>query len=719
MNERMENSMKTKKYMMMFIMTLWTGLVFSQNDMGGVSNVGVGLNFVATHVDGFGSYRSVGPGVEGSLRYGINSPLFIGVSFGYVTVTDRFIDLNERQMTLFPSINGSLGLCFNPHSLVSIDIHSRISYFSHQEKLESPDGLSGSDLKQNLGAGWGFGLRGNITAQLRLKSDIEFMKIYKTDGLVKYRYTQFRLGFEYVLGIEAKTVNKKEPWPQITGEKKDVIAEKVTMNTEFHDKLGNRDGILDPDETGRLKVVLENNGSDRIKDLVMQVRVSPDYYKKYLDILPYPRFKVKDLLGMQKAQGELEIRAKKELPRGTFKVHIFSNKVNLSEFTEINTVGAEVDTIAPEIIITQPALISDRGIDKISSIDHSSLNLEGIVKDKNEIKYVRINDMEANWTSTVAGADFRYEIPLQMGRNVIRITAEDKFGNINEVWRLVSRENAPPLGKTFRGQRWAVVIGISNYKYTHKGIPDLRFAHRDATEFYRYLRDDQGYTEDHVRLLINEQATIMNVRDALLSFLRQAIEEDLVMIYFAGHGAPEQGDTQNLYLMCYDTDPERMPSTAYHMGDIETALERHIVSRNVIIFADACHSGGIGRNDLLTLRNTKDDNLINFYLDRLRNSGDGRVVFTASDQSQLSQESEKWGGGHGVFTYFLIKGLRGFADTNGDRIVSAGEIFGYVGEKVRRETFSQQTPRVPFGNFPWDFPLSYVRSAVVNSRFDE
>ena len=112
----------------------------------------------------------------------------------------------------------------------------------------------------------------------------------------------------------------------------------------------------------------------------------------------------------------------------------------------------------------------------------------------------------------------------------------------------------------------------------------------------------------------------------------------------------------------------------------------------------------------MTTRNSLKENLIHFYLDRLKNAGEGRIVFTSSDKNQLSQESAKWGNGHGVFTYFLIKGLKGEADTDADNIISAGEIFRYVSEQVRRETYSQQTPRIPFGNFPWDFPLGYIKN---------
>jgi len=661
----------------------------------------------------------MGPGAEGFLRWGTNSPLFLNLSFGYFTVTDKFLYLKERKSTLFPTINGGIGLCLNPNSLCHIDIHSRISYFSYQEEEETNDGLFKSKPYNVLGAGWGIGLRCRINTQVKLQSNLDFMKIIKADGNPTHKYSQFRIGFEYALFRKNKKDQREERWKSKEMEENRIIANHVIMNVRFHDRLGNKNGVIDPFERGRVTVALENISRDVIEDLVMQIQITPAYFQNYLEVFPYPYFKVSQIPALEKTIGELQIRAKGNLPKGEFNLRIFSNAEQLSEMITIKTLDPEVDIIKPEIIITQPPLNDIRGIKIIPSIKESSLNLEGIVRDKSKIEWVQVNDRLVTIESVDGGVHFRTKIPITQGKNVIRINAKDKSGNIGELTTSVSRAEIPLMGNTFHGQRWAVVVGISNYKYFYKGIPNLRFADQDAIDFYNYLHEDQGYSEDHIRLLTNEQATIMNVRDALLSFLRQAIEEDLVLIYFAGHGAPELGDPNNLYLLCYDTDPDRMPSTAYHMGDIETAFDRHIASKNVVFFADACHSGGIGRGDLSTLRSTGQENAINNYLERLRNAGEGRVVFTASDRGQLSRESEKWGGGHGVFTYFLLKGLKGDADINNDQIVSAGEIFGYVSQEVRRETYNQQTPRIPFGNFQWDFPLGYVRRSFVNRELDE
>jgi uncharacterized caspase-like protein len=70
------------------------------------------------------------------------------------------------------------------------------------------------------------------------------------------------------------------------------------------------------------------------------------------------------------------------------------------------------------------------------------------------------------------------------------------------------------------------------------------------------------------------------------------------------------------------------------------------------------------------------------------------VVLSASDERQFSAESPDFGGGHGVFTHFLLEGLKGQADYNQDQRVTLGELIPYLSENVRRATRNAQTPTV-------------------------
>lgn len=311
------------------------------------------------------------------------------------------------------------------------------------------------------------------------------------------------------------------------------------------------------------------------------------------------------------------------------------------------------------------------------------------------------------------GGKFRDKIPLVVptpltrGNNRITIAAITAKGE--SIYKTIKVKRVKPvetISSKAIGNRWAVVIGISAYLNAENGIPPLQFAHRDAIAFMDFLRSPQGggFTPARTRLLLNEQATSRNIRSALFTFLKQAGKDDLVLIYFAGHGAPEIGRPDNLYLLSYDTDIDDMASTAFPMWDMETALKRYITAERVVVIADACHSAGVGGEAGLR---SVGNNLINTYLSNLQKTRPGRVTITASETNELSREGEEWDD-HGVFTYYLLKGLKGEADSDDNGIITIAEAFNYVNNKVRRATNSQQHPNIQ-GKFDRNLPLAVTR----------
>ena len=255
-------------------------------------------------------------------------------------------------------------------------------------------------------------------------------------------------------------------------------------------------------------------------------------------------------------------------------------------------------------------------------------------------------------------------------------------------------------------QRWAVVIGISEYGKPQ--IPNLNYADRDAREFAEYLKSPAGggLDEGRMKVLLNKDATLQNIKSALTQFLRQTIDKDLVIIYFAGHGAPEPANPKNNYLLCYDTDPTLLETTAFPMWDINAALTRYIPSKHVIVLTDACHSGGISTEIATRGMGTVENNLINQYLSDLSKSKEGIIVFTASQSGESSQELDKFG--HGVFTHFLLQGLKGDADRNNDYSITIGELMDYVEEMVKRQTNGNQHPTRSQGTYDTDMTIGLV-----------
>jgi hypothetical protein len=242
--------------------------------------------------------------------------------------------------------------------------------------------------------------------------------------------------------------------------------------------------------------------------------------------------------------------------------------------------------------------------------------------------------------------------------------------------------------------RWAVVIGISQYKYNttwnpQKGIQDLRYAHQDAKAFSEFLKSPAGggFSDDRVVLLTDQAASVKEVRKAIGDFLAQSLEDDLVILFFAGHGSPDPKNPQNLYLLCHDTEPDNFYGTALPMWEIDMALTRSIRSKRVFILADACHSAGVGSTRAIMVSNR-----INTYMDALAQSRKGVTKITASRANELSQEKEFPEGGHGVFTHYLLEGLQGNADDNRDGFVTMEEAYQYLFDRVRSETRHSQNP---------------------------
>lgn len=255
-------------------------------------------------------------------------------------------------------------------------------------------------------------------------------------------------------------------------------------------------------------------------------------------------------------------------------------------------------------------------------------------------------------------------------------------------------------------KRWAVVIGVSDY--IDPTISDLAYADDDALAVYDFLRSPSagmgGIPEENIRLLVNEQATSRNIRSALTTFLRGSTPDDVVFIYIAGHGAPDPYRLEDLYILAHDTEIQDIAATGVSMALVNDAIQQ-AYAYNKILITDACHSAGVGAAGTRSV-NT---NMVNAaFLEYMSNSTGGFVAFTASEANQLSQEGERFGGGHGVFTHYLLEGLKGAADDDGDRVVTLGEVMEFTRDRVRRETRNSQIPTISLTSYDRFWPMAAV-----------
>lgn len=284
---------------------------------------------------------------------------------------------------------------------------------------------------------------------------------------------------------------------------------------------------------------------------------------------------------------------------------------------------------------------------------------------------------------------FSREFTLPVSQDSVRIVASGSGGQTVETFA------APRIDK-----RWAVVIGVGQYE--SEDIPDLDFAPADARAVRDFLQSDAAGPFDEVLYLENERATGAAMREALFVFLQQADWDDLVVIYYAGHGAPDPGRPDNLYLLPTDTDLDALAATGFPMWDVKTALRRQIAAERVIVIADACHSAGTADGGTV---GGGDSNAIAGGFQQLFTPS-RRLMMTAADTNEFSLEDARWGG-HGVFTHFLLDGLRGAGDLDSNGIVTFTELYEHVSGSVRAATNGRQNPQM---DGLGDIPLSVVQA---------
>ena len=254
----------------------------------------------------------------------------------------------------------------------------------------------------------------------------------------------------------------------------------------------------------------------------------------------------------------------------------------------------------------------------------------------------------------------------------------------------------PPGEVTVKIPRsYALVIGISKYE----NLPpeaQLEYPDRDAESVYTVLISAEGgqFPAENVHKLINENATAANIKKELETWLPSVTkDDDRVVIYFAGHGFVSGG---RAYLAPYDIDLKNIPATSFPMDELGTDIGGKINGKWKVLITDSCHSGAITPE--------ADRAKLNQTLLDLQKS---LFSITASRDREQSYESDKWGGGHGIFTYYVVKGLEGEADTNGDGVVSADELAEYVHTNVRLATNAAQNPTSERGSFDPNMVLAY------------
>ena len=231
----------------------------------------------------------------------------------------------------------------------------------------------------------------------------------------------------------------------------------------------------------------------------------------------------------------------------------------------------------------------------------------------------------------------------------------------------------------------AIIIGIEKYEYLTN--LDAAFANRDANAFREYAVRALGVDPSNINLLVDKDANRRTILRALKLWLPKIGGENRdIYLFFAGHGLASD-DGKNLYILPQDGDASLLEDTAITRSEIIKLLQK-TNPKSVTMFFDTCYSGQTRNEETLVaslrpVRIVADDQEIpnNF------------TIFTASANDQTSGSIEE--AKHGMFSYYLMKGLEGKADENKDKQITNSEMIAYLKNNVSKEAFTQNREQDP------------------------
>ena len=229
--------------------------------------------------------------------------------------------------------------------------------------------------------------------------------------------------------------------------------------------------------------------------------------------------------------------------------------------------------------------------------------------------------------------------------------------------------------------KYALVIG--NTEYTDSGLAKLNAPGKDAEDFARVLQSVEIGAFDEVVTFVNE--TVFNLNVAIEDFFADKKPEDLLVFYFSGHGVRDESGS--LFLAVKNTNRKRLRATAIKTDFVREMMDQSRSRRQVIIL-DCCNSGAFDYGAKAETGGSMG------MAKAFEGTGYGHVVLTATDATQFAWEGDRIIGdetANSLFTHFLVKGLEGEADEDGDGRISVDELYEYVYKQIVNRT-PKQTP---------------------------
>lgn len=261
---------------------------------------------------------------------------------------------------------------------------------------------------------------------------------------------------------------------------------------------------------------------------------------------------------------------------------------------------------------------------------------------------------------------------IRLEREVTTQVAKISFDRLNPTTRHVEANN----------DAVALIVGVAEYEKT----AGAEFADKDAQVFYDYANLKLGIPRERIQTLINDKADEVGLLSGINKWLKRSVRqgESDVYILFAGHSlASDDGDTA--YLIPYDGAPDFLERTAISRDEVFREVAS-VNPRSVTVFLDTCYSGDTRGETRLIAGRPLSIKLQEQSLPK------GFTVLTAAGGDQIAKPLKE--AQHGLFSYFLMKGMEGGADTNSDNQITARELHTYVRENVVQQSGGSQVPEL-------------------------
>ena len=232
----------------------------------------------------------------------------------------------------------------------------------------------------------------------------------------------------------------------------------------------------------------------------------------------------------------------------------------------------------------------------------------------------------------------------------------------------------------------AIIIGIEKYIYLEN--LEAPFANRDASAFREYTSRALGVKSSNIKLLLDNKANRPQILEALKIWLPRIARDGKkdIYIFFAGHGLASF-DGKDLFILPHDGNSSLLSDTAITRNEI-IKLIQNVEPKTVTMFFDTCYSGQTRDEQMLV------SDLRSIIIEAAKqDTPDNFTIFSASGSKQVSGSIKE--AKHGIFSYFLMKGLEGNADVNNDKQITNGELIAYLKTNVSKEALSQNRDQDP------------------------